>query len=622
MCGIAAIYQLDSAKRINRSELSRMCAVMQLRGPDGKGEWISSDHRIGLGHRRLSIIDLSQNANQPMHSADKSISIVFNGEIYNYKEIRERLIKLGRKFRTNSDTEVLIQLYEDKGEDMVHELRGMFAFVLWDNRKNKMIMARDPYGIKPLYYSVSGGVLRVASQVKALKTVGDLSNSLSPAGIVGFFLTGSVPEPHTIYKKIKCLEAGHLLVIQNGRVPQPKPFVTLAHAVNDSLSQFNLNINYSDTLDLVREKLSKSIQCHFVSDVPIAIFLSAGLDSAAIACLTKMLGIKDLDAITLQFKEFEGSVNDEAPLASTLTKQLGIKHHLHSVTQSEFVEEIPRFFELMDQPTIDGVNTYFISKAISGLGYKAAISGVGADELFGGYSFFKHWSLLKKTMSCLKHVPYIKSGLNQMLKSSNFNCILKRPKIRDLMECGDRSSEIYSLYRGLFATSDIARLLDKELVEEGLEELNYYESLEKYIQPKLSNDFFRLSVLESSAYLRNQLLRDADWCGMAHSVEIRTPFVDIELLKEMAPLINHTRQFSGKKLLRDAIKPIVPKEICNRSKTGFGIPMQEWMQKLEDSSSLQRVGLGETQRWHWSKKWALHVFDQHLNDSRLFNKFK
>ena len=406
MCGIAAIYSYHyAAPEIDREELGRITNHMKSRGPDGKGEWYSADGRVGLGHRRLSIIDLSDRAAQPMSTPDGKFVISYNGEIYNYKELRRRLVEKGYVFQSHSDTEVLLHLYTEKGEDMLHDLRGMFAFALWDARKNALFLARDPYGIKPLYYADDGWTVRVASQVKAIRAGGKASREPDPAGMVGFFLFGSVPEPYTTYQEIRAVPSGSFLWVNELGPCEPKCYASIAETFRNAASNPR-KLDKIKIQETVRESLLDSVKHHLVADVPVGVFLSAGVDSGSLVGLMKDAGQEDIRSVTLAFEEFRGQEEDEAPLAEQVAKQYGTHHTTRLVSRKEFHEEVPRILESMDQPSIDGVNTWFVSKAARELGLKVAISGLGGDELFGGYPSFHRHPALGSTIAIPSKIPF------------------------------------------------------------------------------------------------------------------------------------------------------------------------------------------------------------------------
>src|SRR5438105_365250 len=311
MCGINGIFAYHSASSAPKeTELVTTREAMRVRGPDGLGTWWSVDRRCGLGHRRLSIIDLSDRASQPMTSEDGRFVVVFNGEIYNYPQLRVELEVEGARFRTTSDTEALLHLYARHGAAMVHRLRGMFAFAIWDDARQGVFLARDPYGIKPLYTANDGWTFRFASQVKALLAGNRVSRDQEPAGIIGFHLFGSVPEPFTLYREIRSLPAGHTQWVDAAGPREAKPFADLAAILHEGA----LNPAPADELpQRVREAALNSTRAHLLSDVEVGVFLSAGVDSGALLGLMRDAGARDIRAITLAFDEFRGTPEDETP---------------------------------------------------------------------------------------------------------------------------------------------------------------------------------------------------------------------------------------------------------------------------------------------------------------------
>jgi asparagine synthase (glutamine-hydrolysing) len=323
VCGIAAIFNYRTGEPIDRGELNRIREAMTARGPDDAGDWLSVDGRVGLAHRRLSIIDLSPTGAQPMRNADATLVITFNGEIYNYRELRSELEARGFRFQGTSDTEVLVHLYEAEGEAMVNKLRGMYAFVLWDARKRGLFLARDPFGIKPLYYFDDGQTLRAASQVKALLAGGHIDTAPEPAGHVGFFLWGYVPCPCTLYRGIKGLPAGATLWVDETGNKHERTFCSISRILAEAESAHTPRSHTPrSTLHALRPALLDSVRHHLIADVPVGVFLSSGLDSTTVAALAAEHG-STLRTVTLGFEEFKGTANDETALAETVARQLG-----------------------------------------------------------------------------------------------------------------------------------------------------------------------------------------------------------------------------------------------------------------------------------------------------------
>ena len=607
MCGLVTIYSYRyNMPVVDRTELRSICNAMQSRGPDGSGEWFSSDGRVAMGHRRLAIIDPSPAGAQPMASADHRFVVTFNGEIYNYREIRERLEKQGKVFRSHSDTEVLLHLYEEKGEEMVSELRGMFAFALWDAEKKSLLLARDPYGIKPLYYADDGKTVRAASQVKALLAGGKISKAADPAGVAGFFLFGSVPEPFTFHRDIRAVPAGSLLRFDRHGPSGPKRYFSIPEIFREAQA-VGCGITMSECQTVIRKALLDSVRHHLVSDVPVGIFLSAGVDSSALVGLARDAGIKDIRTLTLGFEEYRGTSGDEVPIAEETAKLFKTEHFTRWLHKNEFKAELPKILDAMDQPTIDGVNTYFISKAAHEAGLKVALSGLGGDEIFGGYSSFREIPAWVQALSLPSRIPFLPRLFRNLSPLFVYSAGLS-PKATGLLEFGGNYPGAYFLRRGLFMPWELKEIMDKDMAAEGLRQLSPIPYLESILGSNSLGARAKITTLESSVYMRHQLLRDADWAGMVHSLEIRTPYVDGELFKTLAPLIASSRRF-GKKELASAPSSALPERIQKRSKTGFVVPISNWLEKGSGLDEWRKVPVLAKPSTHWSRRWAYMVVE-------------
>ena len=558
MCGIVGIYAYRAnAPEIDHEELRRIRDHMAVRGPDGLGEWLSGDGRIGLGHRRLSIIDLSSRGFQPMQSADGRLVVTFNGEIYNYRTLRAELETKGHVFRTQSDTEILLELYAEKGESMLQDLRGMFAFALWDSAKQKLLLARDPYGIKPLYYSDDGRTLRFASQVKALIAGGRIGSALDPAALTGFCLFGSVPEPFTIKKQVSALPAGCALWIGEGGRGEPKPYFEIGRVLADAVNHPGEDAACHGDV-IVREALRDSVRHHLVADVPVGVFLSAGIDSGAVAALAAEVmrpSAIPVSTVNVAFEEFRGHLNDEAPLATEVARVFATDHSVRVVSEAEFEDDLPRIFSAMDQPTIDGVNTWFVSKAARERGLKVVLSGLGGDELFGGYPSFRDIPRWVSALRLPSQLPGLGLAFRRAYGMLGQFIKPKNGKAAGLIEYGGSYPGAYLLRRGLFMPWELPRLLGEELTQEGLATLDPLAHIAGALSPDPGHPFARVAALEASLYLRNQLLRDTDWASMAHSLEVRVPLVDRTLLETLAPLLRRSRAGSRQDVARACAAP-------------------------------------------------------------------
>jgi asparagine synthase (glutamine-hydrolysing) len=576
MCGINGIYAYSpTAPPVDAEELLRSRECMRSRGPDAADVWISDDRRVGLGHRRLAIIDLSAAGAQPMRRGERVI--IFNGEIYNYQELRARLEAKGRTFTSHSDTEVLLELYDELGEEMLGELRGMFAIVLWDGARQRMFLARDPYGIKPLYYADDGGTLRVASQVKALIASERVDKRFDPAAAAGFFLRGTVPEPFTMYRAIHALPAGSLCYVDANGVSEPQQYFSIAATLRDAVHSAR-RVSDEERLETVHDAVLESVRYHMVADVPVGAFLSAGIDSTALVALARESGATDLQTMTLRFEEYRGRDNDEAPLAALVAREYGVRHTIRDLALKDFRNELPRIFAAMDQPTVDGLNSYFISKAAAEMGLKVALSGAGGDELFGGYTSFRDIPRWMPFTSILSRIPGLSEGVYRLN-----NALAKRsrhisPKMGEILRHGSSYAGAYLVKRGRFLASELPDVLGADIAREGIERLNLLALLERTLVPDPGTPYARIAALESSLYLRNQLLRDMDWASMAHSLEVRVPLVDAHLLRKLAPVLVK-RKDRGKQILANAPRQPLPASVRARRKTGFTLPIREWLQQ-------------------------------------------
>lgn len=604
MCGIAGYALARSARSEGAVELIRqMTDRMRLRGPDAEGIWIGEG--IALGHRRLAILDLEARANQPMHSNDGRYVIVFNGEIYNFRELRAELEAKGHAFRTTSDTEVLLELYALEGTGMLRRLRGMFALAIWDTHTRDLLLARDPYGIKPLYYThTSDGVL-FASQVKALKATGLTSSDQEPAALAGFYLWGSVPEPWTLYRGVFALPAGHWLRVRDGIPGLPTPWHDIRqHWQNGEVEGSRVEAGRSsEELEVrVRQAVTASVRAHLVADVPICVFLSGGIDSTVIAGRASELGAQ-VQGITIGFREFADRQEDEVPTAATVAAHFGFSHYIHHVTRDEFEEDLPGILAAMDQPSIDGVNTWFASKAAAERGYKVVLSGVGGDELFCGYPSFRQIPRSAALGRLLAGIP----GLRPLLNASCTLLAAKRshPKLAGLPTYMHSIEGMYFLKRCLFLPTELPSLMGTEAAAEGLARLG--GSPPGLPSIGALQGVAAVSLLESTSYLRNQLLRDSDWASMAHSLELRTPLVDASLLEQLGADVPRFTAGVGKALLaRTPLRPL-PRFVVDRPKSGFSIPIDQWLAH----ASLQRgpTAAPGGSPMPWARRWARTVLE-------------
>jgi asparagine synthase (glutamine-hydrolysing) len=604
MCGINGIFSFDSsAPPVDRDGLIRTRDFMAARGPDGAGEWSASDGRSGFGHRRLAIIDPTPDGAQPMSTADGRAWITFNGEIYNYKALRDELIGQGVVFRTHSDTEVLLCLYLRYGADMVHRLRGMYAFAIWDTGSRSMFLARDPHGIKPLYYATVGGVFRFASQVKALLVGGAIAREVEPAGVTGFLLWGSVPEPYTLYRNIRALPAGSTLRVSSSGVEMPRRYWDLGAVVARSIDAAGL-VPRGTEADNLREVLVDSVRAHLVADVPVGAFLSAGLDSSTIVGLARELCAAPIETITLTTDELRGTPNDEAPLAVEIARHLGVRHHLRVMNLREFESDLPAFLAAMDQPTIDGLNTWFVSKAAAETGLKVALSGLGGDELLGGYPTFGSIPRMVEGWRALNRVPAVGRLFCGIYAGVVSRYTKAKPKYAGLARYGGTFPGAYMIERGVIRPWELPNVPDRDFLRAGLEALDGLDDGLANASGSGVSGFAKVSILESSRYMRNQLLRDSDWAAMAHSLEIRVPLVDSVVVERLAGLAATGRFQFGKEVLAEVLTSGLPAGVAGRPKTGFTVPLWQWLRKSSAVSDWKRVKFLCRKNVHDYGRWA------------------
>jgi len=576
MCGINGILRLrPGAPPVELEVALRTRDAMASRGPDGEGLWVSPDGAIVLGHRRLAIIDLFETGAQPMAYEGGRYRLVFNGEIYNYKELRDVLERDGARFTSTSDSEVILALYAREGTAMLGKLRGMFALAIWDALARRLVLARDPYGIKPLYFVDQDGWLQFASQVKALEAGGRVGRELDPGAVAGFLLWGSVPEPRTIRKAVRAVPAGHVLVVEDGRVGHPQAFRDLR--VFETAPRVD-----------VAEAVEDSVRVHLVADVPVAVFLSAGIDSSVIAALAKRAAGDQLTTLTMRFAELAGTPSDEGPEAAAIARALGTRHVERTLTQDDLRGLWPKVLAAMDQPSVDGVNTYVVSRVAHEAGFKVVLSGLGGDELFGGYVSFRDVPAWARRAHALARFPGLPAAWNALTRRFGRS----RPKLSGLLRYGSSIPGAYFIRRGIFLPEELPGILGENLAVAGLLESDPVLAAQAAIgsAPAANDPWIAVHLMESTLFMRNQLLRDSDWASMAHSLELRVPFVDIRLRDQIAALEFEPARRAGKGAIARVCAPELPAAVASRAKTGFTIPIAR---ALADSNApALRGGLG------------------------------
>jgi asparagine synthase (glutamine-hydrolysing) len=610
MCGIAAIFAYDSSTPgVNEGELVSIRDRMAARGPDGAGLWFDPARRVGLGHRRLAIIDVSPGGAQPMLLPEKNLAITFNGEIYNYRELRAGLEKKGHHFRSTSDTEILLHLYAEDGEAMLGKLRGMFAFAIWDGVKQTLFLARDPFGIKPLYWADDGKTFRAASQVKALLAGGNIDTSPEPAGHVGYFLWGHVPAPYTLYRGIRNLTAGHCMTIEAHGKKRLRAFCSIPDILaeaesaggkseigNQKPETQTSSSGFSAFQPLLRAALTDTVRHHLIADVPVGVFLSSGLDSSTLTALASEIG-GQLRTVTLGFEEYKGTPNDETPLAEEVARHYGTNHQTIWVTRKDFENDRERLFNAMDQPSCDGLNSYFISKAAAQAGLKVALSGLGGDELFGGYPSFHEIPRAVAALRPFQRCRWL--GRAARVVTAPFLRHMTSPKYAGLLEYGGTYGGAYLLRRGMFMPWELPEILDGDLVRKGWNELQTLARLDDTASG-IHSPHLKVSALEMTWYMRQQLLRDTDWASMDHSLEVRVPLVDVELLRILAPAFTRTPHPTKRDMAQTPVSQL-PTSVLDRPKTGFQVPVRQWLMEANEKPESGRRDHGERGLRGWAK---------------------
>ena len=599
MCGIAGFVSTgDVLDASFLDAVRRMTAHMRLRGPDAGSVWEGPG--VAFGHRRLAILDLNARANQPMVSSDGRYTIVFNGEIYNFHELRRTLQAEGVCFHTTSDTEVILALFARDREGMLPRLRGMFAFAIWDAVLRELFLARDPYGIKPLYYTRAKDGLLFASQVKALLASGLVFKECEPAGFAGFYLWGSVPEPWTLYRDVFALPAGHSLRMRNGVVEAPVSW----HDIREHWRGKGIQLSAPKLQERVRQAVADSVRAHLVADVPVSVFLSGGVDSSTVAGLASGLGAQ-VEGITIGFDEFAGRHEDETPLAAAVAAHYGLPHHIYRVSRTEFEHDIPLILDAMDQPSIDGVNTWFASKAAAERGYKVVLSGVGGDELFCGYSSFRRIPRMATLGRAIAAIP----GARALMGAPCAYFAKKRsqPKLAGVPAFMDSLEGAYFLSRCIFLPQELPVLMGIDMAQEGIARLG---GTPPAMTPANARDSAAaVGLLDSVHYLRNQLLRDSDWASMGHSLELRTPLVDATLLDTLGPFVSSFAGGAGKAMLAYSSGRPLPESVVRRPKIGFCVPMAKWLSEASNKSAWADLPLLAAPGTPWARRWAKTVIE-------------
>ncbi|HYA62239.1 MAG TPA: asparagine synthase (glutamine-hydrolyzing), partial [Candidatus Sulfotelmatobacter sp.] len=641
MCGICGFAYASTPTEAEK-RVRAMAAVMVHRGPDDDG-FLLNDPRapgIALGMRRLSIIDLA-GGHQPVWNEKRDVAVVFNGELYNYRELRDRLKLSGHNFSTQSDTEILVHGWEEWGEDLLNELRGMFAFALLDLRKHfatvpVMFLARDPLGIKPLYYAQTEEGFAFASEVRALLASGAVERTLSPDALTSYLLFGSVSEPMTLVEGVFSIPPGHRLLLhipERRRSPRARPWwdPTQSSAARDPKRPRE----FGPASARLRTLLEDAVRAHLIADVPVGLFLSSGLDSSAIASLAgrEQRGIQ---SFTLTFP---GTSYDEGPVARVVAQRTGTQHTEVPLQGSDVLARLDEAIAALDQPTMDGINTYFVSWAAREVGLKVALSGLGGDELFAGYPTFADTPKLMKLELVSRFVP----GAFRRISAPLVNTLLAQKgsadaarKARDAWLMPDALPHAYFFTRLLFPPSELSRLAEPRyrsstVAHDGVNlDPTWLAWLERAAdQARALERAAGVSWLEMRTYMASTLLHDTDSVSMARSLEVRVPLLDTPLVEFACALPDAARIQQGinKGLLRAALAGLIPTEILEQNKRTFTLPWESWLRtalRPRVEGSLKELAPALAKHMHaagvemvwdnflharttWSRPWSLYV---------------
>jgi len=586
---------------------------------------------IGLGNRRLAILDLSPQGHQPMNDPATGNWIVYNGELYNFREVRSKLERQGLYFGSLSDTEVILKAYARWGKKCLDEFRGMFAFAIWDAQRHRLFVARDPMGIKPLYYFCSDQYFMFSSEVRTLLGTGFVPRRIDPAGLVNFLTFGSLYDPNTLVEGVTALPPGCYLIWQQGQVKQVQywdlvdpELVESSHRASSAgaVKRGELETQIAETLD-------ESVRMQLVSDVPVGVFLSGGIDSSSLVGILSRSGIRP-STFSIVFSEAEYS---EAEYSRVIANHFRTDHHEITVSQSDFFAAIDPAIHAMDLPTIDGINTYFVSQQTREAGVKVALSGLGGDEMFAGYSSFRTVPRMERFAEVWERIPRalrssLANGFRAFAPSNDQN-----RKLAALAHNGGASVHPYFLSRMLFTPEMLSELLPAINANSIVSQRAGKSLIENLSRAQSLDPVNRVSFLEARCYMLNTLLRDSDVMSMAHGLEVRVPLIDHTLARQLMALPGSWKLNAGtpKPLLVHAMRGDLPDQIVHRPKRGFTLPFEHWLRdalrseienslgKFEGGPLCEVISAPAVSRiWadflsgktSWSRPWALFVLQR------------
>lgn len=629
MCGIVGIAAYNASVPV--ASLERALDAIAHRGPDDSGLkviTVSSPNplEIGLGNRRLSILDLSSAGHQPMNDPTTGNWITYNGEVYNFRDIRSTLESEGVAFFSESDTEVVLKAYGKWGEKCLDEFRGMFAFAIWDDARKRLFIARDRLGIKPLYYSFNDGQLLFSSEVRSLLQTELVPRRLSEVGLLNYLSFGSVCDPATLIDGVFALRPGHYLTWEKGRIQETEYWEVGGQKGKTSLPYETLTVNgkSDDTiLSELREILTEAVALRLISDVPVGVFLSGGIDSSALVGLLSRDSTTRVSTFSIVFKESDYC---ESPFSRIIANRFNTDHHEITLSQQDVFDALPEALNAMDQPSIDGINTYVVSREARRTGLKVALSGLGGDELFAGYDTFRTVAKMERFASAWANLPSAMRSTAATAFTSVMPASARNQKLTSLIQGDGVGAHPYVLSRMLFTQNQQEGLLR-------FSEAGGFEEANRTMAGKLQwaeqyDPINRVSYLELRNYMLNTLLRDSDFMSMAHGLEVRVPLIDHKLVEYVfnLPGASKVNGHGPKHLLVRALGDLLPDEVVHRRKQGFTLPFELWLRgalrtelerEFSNDSALDEFISPEAVKkvWldflagrsSWSRPWSLYV---------------
>jgi asparagine synthase (glutamine-hydrolysing) len=626
MCGIAGIVTTGRAVADAADATRRLAAALAHRGPDGEGRWTSPDGDVLLVHRRLAIIDPGPGGAQPMSTPDGRHHIVFNGEVYNYRELRRDAESRGHRFDTGSDTEVLLQLLAHEGPSALTRVRGMFAFAWWNAADRSLLLARDRFGIKPLYLVPGADCLAFASELGALRAARLLDGEPSAAGVLGFLSWGSVIPPLAWQRGAEMLPPGGWFRWRGGTVSRGI-FADARHVYRSEPAPPQPDREYRAS---VGEAVRDAVKAHLVADVPVGVFLSGGIDSGAMVSAATSVGAADLQTFTVAVDD----ASSEGHRARRVAQAFGTRHRELRVDASHVAADLPLILARLDQPTIDAVNSFYVSRAVAATGIKAVLSGIGGDELFGGYPSFRRLTRAVAAKDAAGPLWPIVGALGGSMMPLRL-----RTRWRHFAKGAGSFVDAYRVQRGFFLPEELEQIVgpalrDPRVWRDARDEVAAAEQM--LLAPSgPESPHASVARLESRLYLESQLLRDIDVMAMAHGLEVRVPFVDHRLIETVWPRLgSHPHLLRGKRLLHETLDRPLPPEIVGHAKQPFALPFARWMRgelapMVRDGlDRLARLGwiAGDVpsriwQAWdagraHWSRPWGLAVLGHFLHEAK------